>query len=146
MNLTSYEQTGQTLYGEFATTASFILEQTIAATGAPRPQSIQHRAKSPVSLRRKLENQGLLDSESIEKHMKDLAGVRLIFYTNTDVDRFLNSGLIRQTFEVDWKETRIHHPTSENAERTLSSYSLYRLSQRRARRTAGVREIQRDAI
>ncbi len=117
MNLTSYEQTGQTLYGEFATTVSFILEQTIAATGAPRPQSIQHRAKSPVSLRRKLENQGLLDSESIEKHMKDLAGVRLIFYTNTDVDRFCNSGLIRRTFEVDWKETRNHHPISESAER-----------------------------
>jgi hypothetical protein len=34
MNLTSYEQTGQTLYGEFATIVSFILEQTIAATGA----------------------------------------------------------------------------------------------------------------
>lgn len=101
MNPTRYEQTGQTLYGEFATIVRFILEQTIAAAGAPRPQSIQQRAKSPVSLRRKLENQGLLDSESIEKHMKDLAGVRLIFYTNTDVDRFLNSGLIRQGFEVD---------------------------------------------
>jgi hypothetical protein len=39
----------------------------------------------------------------------------LIFYTNTDVDRFLNSRLIPENFEVHWDQTRIHHPTEENA-------------------------------
>jgi ppGpp synthetase/RelA/SpoT-type nucleotidyltranferase len=116
LNLTDYEQRGEGLYGEFAALIKFILERAIGASDAPQPQSILLRAKSAASLKKKLEQQGLLDSDSIEETIKDLAGVRLIFYTNTDVDRFLNSGLIRQGFVVDWKETRIHHPTSENAE------------------------------
>ena len=93
----------------------------------PRPQSIQLRAKSIESLRKKLDAQGLLESDSIEKHIKDLAGVRLIFYTNTDVNRFINSGLLQQGFEVDWKETRIHHPVSENTERRYQGihYTVY---------------------
>ncbi len=72
------------------------------------------RGKGVTSLKLKLEERGLLESERIESEMKDLAGVRLIFYTNTDVDRFLNSGLIPDNFNVDWKETRIHHPTDDN--------------------------------
>jgi ppGpp synthetase/RelA/SpoT-type nucleotidyltranferase len=56
-----------------------------------------------------------LGSSYIEAELKDLAGVRLIFYTNTDVDQFLNSRLIPENFEVHWDQTRIHHPTEENA-------------------------------
>jgi ppGpp synthetase/RelA/SpoT-type nucleotidyltranferase len=58
---------------------------------------------------------GLLASSSIEDEIKDLAGARLIFYTNTDVEQFLNSRLIPENFEVHWDQTRIHHPTEENA-------------------------------
>jgi ppGpp synthetase/RelA/SpoT-type nucleotidyltranferase len=55
-----------------------------------------------------------MDSANIETEIKDLAGVRLIFYTNTDVDRFLDTRIIPELFTADWKETRIHHPTDEN--------------------------------
>jgi ppGpp synthetase/RelA/SpoT-type nucleotidyltranferase len=51
-----------------------------------RLQQITARAKSPVSLHRKLTERGLLPSENIENELKDLAGCRLVFYTNTDVD------------------------------------------------------------
>jgi ppGpp synthetase/RelA/SpoT-type nucleotidyltranferase len=115
MNFADYEKKDEALYAEFAEIVKFILENAIAATtGIPRPQSIQFRAKSAVSLRPKLEARGLLDSNSIENDIKDLAGVRLIFYTNTDVERFLNSGLIPENFEIDRDSTRIHHPTKEN--------------------------------
>jgi len=127
MDLVQYEQIGQTLYGDFAGIVRTVIEQAIAAADLPRPQSIQFRAKSVVSLRTKLEAQGLLGSDSIEKQIKDLAGVRLIFYTNTDVDRFISSGLIQQGFDVDWNEGRIHYPISENAERRYQGihYTVY---------------------
>jgi ppGpp synthetase/RelA/SpoT-type nucleotidyltranferase len=114
MNFDEYEQKLERLYSEFAGTVKFILEQAIAASSGPRPQSIQCRAKDATHLKPKLEKRGLLDSDAIEREIKDLAGARVIFYTNTDVDRFLNARLIPENFDVDWGETRIHHPTDEN--------------------------------
>jgi ppGpp synthetase/RelA/SpoT-type nucleotidyltranferase len=115
MRLDDYEKRHGTVYAEFAETVKFLLEKAIdQTTGIPRPQSIQCRAKSAESLKPKLQERGLLESESIETEIKDLAGARLIFYTNTDVDRFLNSRLIPENFEIDRDATKIHHPTKEN--------------------------------
>jgi ppGpp synthetase/RelA/SpoT-type nucleotidyltranferase len=117
MNFDGYEKE-EALYAEFADTVRLILEKAIAAKeGIPRPQSIQCRAKSAASLKPKLEARGLLNSESIEKEIRDLAGARLIFYTNTDVDRFLSSRLIPDNFQIDRDATRVHHPTKENESR-----------------------------
>jgi ppGpp synthetase/RelA/SpoT-type nucleotidyltranferase len=116
MNFDEYEKKYQTWYAEFACIVRDILEKAInGAEGVPRPQSIQCRAKEAGHLKPKLEARGLLASPSIEDEIKDLSGVRFIFYTNTDVDRFLNSRLIPENFEVHWDQTRIHHPTKENA-------------------------------
>jgi ppGpp synthetase/RelA/SpoT-type nucleotidyltranferase len=116
MNFDEYEKKYQTWYAEFAGVVREILEKAISgAGGVPRPQSIQYRSKETSHLKPKLEARGSLESSSIEDEIKDLAGVRLIFYTNTDVDRFLNSRLIPQNFEVHWDQARIHHPTEENA-------------------------------
>ncbi len=133
MNIANYEQTGHSLYEDFAAIVRFILEKAIAM-GAPQPQAIQHRAKSIVSLKQKLEAQGLLDSEWIESQIKDLAGVRLIFYPNTDVNRFLQSGVIPQGFEIDWNETRIHRPISENNQQRYQAihYSVHLRKERTA--------------
>jgi len=115
MKFDDYEKTYVSTYAEFAEVVRFLLKDAIAKTeGLPRLQSTKARGKEVTSLKLKLEERGLLESERIESEMKDLAGVRLIFYTNTDVDRFLNSGLIPDNFNVDWKETRIHHPTDDN--------------------------------
>ena len=72
------------------------------------------RAKSAASLKPKLQERGLLESETIETEINDLAGAWLIYYTNTDVDRFLNSRLIPENFQIDRDATKIHHPTKEN--------------------------------
>ena len=115
MNFDDYEKRHFSLYAEYAETVRFIVEKAIAATGGlPVLQSIQARAKAPDRLKVRLEEAGLLESQSIEEDRKDLAGIRLIFYTNTDVDRFLASRLIFENFEIDPQATKIHHPTKEN--------------------------------
>jgi ppGpp synthetase/RelA/SpoT-type nucleotidyltranferase len=117
MKMDDYEREHYRHYAEFAETVKLILEKVIELSSIPRPQSIQHRAKSPKSLRDRLEERGKLGSDNIENERRDLAGVRIIFYTNTDVDRFLNAGLIFENFDIEREATRIHHPIAENKER-----------------------------
>src|SRR5215469_14002429 len=118
MNFDEYDKSYQALYGEFAGLVRGILEKAINGAEYIRlPQSIQCRAKEASHLKPRLEARGLLESSCVEDEIKDLAGVRVIFYTNTDVERFLTSRLIPENFEVEWDQTRIHHPAEENANR-----------------------------
>lgn len=115
MNLNDYEKIYFSIYKTFAETVRFILEKALlAADNLPRPQSVQCRAKGIKSLRRRLAEAGKLDTQTLELDRRDLAGARLIFYTNNDVDCFLASPLIRENFEIEEDSTRIHHPTPEN--------------------------------
>ncbi|MFM9863324.1 MAG: GTP pyrophosphokinase family protein [Micropepsaceae bacterium] len=115
IDILSYESTHQFAYGEFANAVRSLLKKAIDETKAvPRQQSTKARAKSVTSLRQKLTERGIISSVEIENEIKDLAGVRLIFYTDSDVNAFLQTGLIPTLFEVHWDETRIHHPTDEN--------------------------------
>ena len=115
MNLNDYEQKFLPIYKAFCETVRFILKKAIlAADNLPRPQSIQYRAKGVESLRRRLVEAGKLDTQTLELDRRDLAGARLIFYTNNDVDRFLASPLIHDNFEIEEDSTKIHHPTQEN--------------------------------
>ncbi|MFY4727972.1 GTP pyrophosphokinase, partial [Nitrospira sp. BLG_2] len=85
----------------------------MAAESLPRPQSIQYRAKDIESLRRRLAEEGKLSTPSLELDRRDLAGVRIIFYTNNDVNRFIQSSLVHDNFEVEPDSTKIYHPTPE---------------------------------
>ena len=115
MNLNDYETKYHPIYKAFAETVRFILKKAILATdNLPRPQSIQCLAKEIESLRHRLTEDGKLDTQTLEHDRRDLAGTRLIFYTNGDVDRFLASPLIRDNFEIEEDSTKIHHPTQEN--------------------------------
>jgi ppGpp synthetase/RelA/SpoT-type nucleotidyltranferase len=134
MNFQDYEREFYFRYGEFAEIIKLILEKAIETSGIPRPQSIQHRAKSLKSLKDRLEEIGKLDSESIERERRDLAGARVIFYINTDVERFLNSRLIFDNFEIEPDATRIHHPVKENEERRYRAiHYTVRLKEDRAK-------------
>ncbi len=115
MNLNDYEKKYFLTYEAFAETVCFILEKALLASDdLPRPQSVQSRAKEIKSLRDRLAEVGKLETQTLEFDRRDLAGVRLIFYTNNDVDRFLASPLIRENFEIEEDSTKIHHPTTEN--------------------------------
>lgn len=154
MNLNDYETKYFPIYKAFAETVRFILEKAIlAAANLPRPQSIQCRAKGTESLRRRLAEAGKLDTEALELDRRDLAGVRLIFYTNNDVKRFLDSPLISDNFKIEEDSTKIHHPTQENQDaRYRAVHYTIRLREERLSlpeyaRFAGLRcEIQVQTI
>ncbi|WP_457579221.1 hypothetical protein [Ensifer adhaerens] len=116
MNIDEYERSHFARYQRFAETVRLILERAISATeDLPRPVSIQSRAKTAMSLRKRLEESGNIDAD-VSAVRRDLAGVRLIFYTNNDVNRFLNSSIVFDNFDVDRAATKIHHPLPENDE------------------------------
>lgn len=154
MNLNAYEKKYYSIYEAFAKTVRFILKKALlAADNLPRPQSVQCRAKGIERLRRRLAEEGKLDTQTLELDRRDLAGARLIFYTNNDVDRFLASPLIRDNFEIEEDSTRIHHPTPENkGVRYRAIHYTVRLREDRTRlpeyaRFAGLRcEIQVQTI
>ncbi|TKB89734.1 MAG: hypothetical protein E8D41_14190 [Nitrospira sp.] len=154
MNINDYEKKLFPTYEAFAKTVRFILKKALlAAESLPQPQSIQCRAKRIDSLWRRLTENGQLDTQILESDRLDLAGARLIFYTNNDVERFLESRLISDNFEVEEDSTRIHHPTTENKEaRYRAVHYTVRLREDRLRlpeyaRFAGLRcEIQVQTI
>jgi ppGpp synthetase/RelA/SpoT-type nucleotidyltranferase len=154
VNLSDYEKKFFPIYKEFTETVRFILGEALqAADNLPRPQSVQCRAKRIKSLRRRLAEEGKLDTRTLELDRRDLAGTRIIFYTNNDVDRFLASPLIRENFKIEEDSTRVHHPTPENkrAQYRAIHYTV-RLREDRLRlpeyaRFAGLRcEIQVQTI
>jgi ppGpp synthetase/RelA/SpoT-type nucleotidyltranferase len=115
MTFEEYERLYAAVYAEFSETVRFILAKAIdASPNLPRTRFIQHRAKAPERLKQRLEEAGKLDTDQLELIRKDLAGVRLIFYTNNDVDRFLSSHLVFENFEVEHDATKIHNPTPDN--------------------------------
>jgi hypothetical protein len=71
-------------------------------------QSVSRRAKGASSLKRKLEDRGILDAPDIERTIKDLAGARVILYTNSDVDAFLKRRIIPEIFKIHWDEVKAH--------------------------------------
>lgn len=117
MTLDEYEKSEHLLYREFAQQVRFIIEKAIAAKNLPVPQSIQCREKSPASVRKRLEENGKIDSPHIELERKDLAGARLIFYTDNDAESFLKGGIIYDNFKVDPSSIKFHYPTVENQNR-----------------------------
>jgi ppGpp synthetase/RelA/SpoT-type nucleotidyltranferase len=115
VNLHEYETLHRPTYEAFANVVRVILERAISADDRiPRPQSVQARAKEVESLRRRLEQSNMLDTQTLESDRRDLAGTRLVFYTNNDVDRFLASRLIRDNFDIEEDSTKVHHPLPEN--------------------------------
>lgn len=69
--------------------------------------AITGRAKESASLRKKLDNRDIpLDRQMDE--IKDLAGCRVVFLTNSQVERFNNTGALHENFEV--LSVNVHHP------------------------------------
>lgn len=116
MNLEDYERNGLTAYASLAETIAAILAAAIEREGGYRLQQVTKRAKSPDSLRKKLQDRQIESTTSLEADIKDLAGCRLVFYTNSDVTRFIHSGIIEQNFEV--LEVKLHHPQRDAEDAT----------------------------
>ena len=98
MNIDEYESSGRALYAELCDVVAELLDRAIQNAQGFRLQQIQSRAKDPISLRARLKQAGAIESEEIETVRKDLAGCRIVFYTNNDVNRFATSGLLGDLF------------------------------------------------
>ncbi|MHB1512350.1 MAG: RelA/SpoT domain-containing protein [Acidiferrobacter sp.] len=153
MDFDGYEHVGQAAYAAFATTVAAILKAAIGAGEGYRLQQVVERAKQPAALRRKLEQRGIAPTATLADNIKDLAGCRVIFYTNSDVTRFINSGMIHENFEV--LESKLHYPrraAEDAAELYMSDHYLVRLRPERLAlpeygRFAGMRcEVQIQTI
>jgi ppGpp synthetase/RelA/SpoT-type nucleotidyltranferase len=117
MDIEQYVREGQAAYADLAATIAMILGAAISAEqGGYRLQQVSHRAKEPDSLRKKLQCRGIQSTTTLEDDIKDLAGCRMVFYTNSDATRFFNSGIVRQNFEV--METQSHYPQREAEDET----------------------------
>lgn len=120
MKFEEYQRQGWADYSALSQTVAAILKAAITATGDYRLQYVFSRAKGATSLRRKLELRGkqrgvdLIAVDALEDEIKDLAGCRVVFYTNSDVTRLIGSGLIQDNFEVI--ETKLHHPRYDAAD------------------------------
>lgn len=110
MNFNQYCTDGVALYDDFAQMVADCLENAIRKETKLRLQAALYRAKAPASLQKKLERDGALERPDIEEVIKDLAGCRLIFYTNSDVDGFRGSDILHGHFKIDWDRTKIHYP------------------------------------
>ena len=110
MNVQEYERSGRALYEELAEIVAGLLKRAITAEPGYRLQQIQSRAKSIASLSRRLEETGQIETKSIEAHRKDLAGCRVVFYTNNDINLFASSGLLSELFDIDWNRSKFHLP------------------------------------
>ena len=153
MKIEEYENGGRALYIDFAEAVATILQAAIAEHDDLRLQNIQHRAKEVDSLRAKLIKAEAADAP-IGDIAKDISGCRLIFYTNGDVHRFGQSGILRENFTVDYDRSKIHYPTSneDGAEFFISENWVVTLSEARCllpeyRRFDGLRcEVQVQTI
>ena len=116
MKIEDYEKSGRTQYAKLARVVEDILRHALQRfDGVASVPQTQSRAKDPASLRLKLTTRGLFDTTVIEDDIKDLAGCRIIFYTATDLERFRQSDLWRQNFDVDWEASKTHFPRTEDA-------------------------------
>src|SRR5690348_3890506 len=153
MTIDEYEDGGRALYSEFAEAVVAVLSAAISERTDLHLQSIQRRAKDVESLRLKLGKAGAARDAAIEDVAKDVAGCRLIFYTNGDVHRFGQSGILRDNFDVDFDRSKIHYPSNseDGAEFFISENWVVQLSEARCalpyRRFAGLRcEVQVQTI
>lgn len=114
MTYDEYESSGHILYGDFAEAISGILRAALGVHPSIKVQQIQFRAKDPRSLKSKLEKAGLSTDASIDEGAKDLAGCRLILYSNSDVRRLDTARILSETFSIVWERTKLHYPRSDS--------------------------------
>jgi ppGpp synthetase/RelA/SpoT-type nucleotidyltranferase len=113
MDFTTYETSGHAAYARLAATIASILGVITAALPDVRVQQIQHRAKAPASLKKKILERGGALEDDVERHAKDVAGCRLLLYTNDDVARFVRAQVMWDNFEIDWERTKFHYPLDD---------------------------------
>jgi len=121
MNLEDYKQKIE-LYRKFADTVCDILHIAINSTKLNKVHYISCRPKDLKSLKNKIQKDKYQEKnkDKIEDFITDLAGCRIVFYHDSDINRFRNSGIIEANFEIDPKRSLEYLP--ERGKRTAEDY------------------------
>lgn len=123
MTLDEYEKSERERYQRLSEAVSSIIAVSLENAGL-KYQQLQHRAKDVPSLKQKLKDRGIIEQADICTAVKDLAGCRILFYTNSDVADFLHSQIIWENFEVDRERTKFHYPLEQgDADQLFISYN-----------------------
>lgn len=106
MTFEEYQLAGRARYLALVDVIQNILRQALDQHDLVA-HTISGRAKEIASLQKKLGDRKIpLDREMDE--IKDLAGCRIVFLTNSQVERFNNTGALHENFEV--LNVNVHHP------------------------------------
>ena len=126
MRFDQYDDKVRCRYEALAKEIKSDLLATIAEKGCYRLQHIQSRAKTRESVEGKLIKRGKLDTPDIRAVCKDLAGCRVIFYSNFDVEKFGYDLVIPDMYNVDIDRTKFHeHEFDEtDAIKMFESYNF----------------------
>jgi len=106
MTFDEYQQEGRARYSAFVDAIRHILRQALEQHGLTA-HAVTGRAKELPSLRKKLGDRGIGLDQPIDE-IRDLAGCRVVFLTNSQVDLFINTGALHENFEV--LNVNVHHP------------------------------------
>lgn len=106
MTFEEYQQDGRAHYRALVDAIQDILRHALQQHDLTA-HSITGRAKELDSLRKKLGDRGIGLDQPMDE-IKDLAGCRIVFLTNSQVDAFNNTGALHEYFEV--LNVNVHHP------------------------------------
>jgi len=108
MNFAEYEREFQPRYLALAKAVRRILIAALDEHANLHPHNVTRRAKEPASLLKKLLERGINPADPIEDRIKDFAGCRIIFLTNSEMDAFHQTAILRDHFVII--DANIHHP------------------------------------
>lgn len=114
MTLRDYATGGRDLYGRYAEAVRGILLACLARHPEIKHQDVQARAKTIDSLTKKLGDHVV--TKDVQGAVKDLAGVRIVLYTDGDLDRLDAAALITENFAVEWGGTKFHYPVGKDSQ------------------------------
>lgn len=106
MTFEEYQQRGRSRYLAFVEVIQTILKRALEQHELVA-HAITGRAKEPASLRKKLTDRGIPLGQEMDE-IKDLAGCRIVFLTNSQVELFNSTGALHENFEV--LSVNVHHP------------------------------------
>lgn len=114
MNFEEYEHGGRVRYLALVDAIQTILRHALKQHGLTA-HAITGRAKELTSLSKKLDARGIALDQPMDE-IKDLAGCRIVFLTNSQVDDFNNTRLLAVNFEI--LNVNVHHPVPGTSSET----------------------------
>lgn len=148
--LDAYDSEKQAVYSNYAETVKFVVEQILSSNGFSA-QIVTDRAKKLSSLKKKLTNptsptdsKKLIDKIKKLEDVKDLAGCRIIFYLEKNIEQFVQ--ILDKEFEIVEYKPKFSED-GYNATHVIIKFKTERLKLSEYKKFAGLKcEIQLTTV